>query len=126
MHQRGRLQGLAGLFVGQLLGRQLAKFVVDQQQELIGGVRVALLDGGQDVGDFTHWRLKRLKPPAKCPHPTPGTGSGKVNLDERGTVELTGLFPATELDSDYTHRLATSPEVLRHTSDQQHSGARGV
>jgi len=36
MHQRGRLQGLAGLFVGQLLGRELAQLVVDQWQELLG------------------------------------------------------------------------------------------
>jgi hypothetical protein len=30
MHQRGRLQGPAGLFVGQLLGRESAQLVVDE------------------------------------------------------------------------------------------------
>src|SRR5262249_28510735 len=54
VHQRGRLQGLAGLFVGQLVGRELAQLVVDQRQELRGGLRVALLDGGQDAGDVAH------------------------------------------------------------------------
>ena len=37
-------------------GRQLAQLVVDQRQQLLGGVRVALLDGGQDAGDVGHDR----------------------------------------------------------------------
>jgi hypothetical protein len=45
---------LAGRFLDQLLGGQLAELVVDQRQELLGGVRVALLDGGQDLGNVTH------------------------------------------------------------------------
>ena len=35
-------------------GRELAQLVVDQRQELLGGVRVALLDGGQDLRDVGH------------------------------------------------------------------------
>ena len=35
--QGGGLQRLAGLLLGQLLGRQLAQLVVDQRQELLGG-----------------------------------------------------------------------------------------
>ena len=35
MHKRRRLQGLAGLFVGQLLGRELAKLVIDQWQQTL-------------------------------------------------------------------------------------------
>ena len=50
------LERLAGLLLGQLLGRQLAQLVVDQRQELLGGVRVALLDGRQDAGDVVHGR----------------------------------------------------------------------
>src|SRR5262245_19283893 len=52
--QSGRLEGLAWFLLGQLLGRQLAQLIVDQRQELLGGVGVALLDGGQDLGDFAH------------------------------------------------------------------------
>src|SRR5262249_60019616 len=52
--QGGRLQRLAGPLLGQLLGRQLPQLVVDQRQELFRGVRVAPLDGGQDLGDFAH------------------------------------------------------------------------
>jgi hypothetical protein len=46
MDQGRGLERLPGLFVGQLLGSQAAQLVVDQRQELLGGVRVALLDGG--------------------------------------------------------------------------------
>ena len=48
--QGGRLQRLAGPLPGQLVGRQTAEFVVDQRQELLGGVRVARLDCRQDPG----------------------------------------------------------------------------
>src|SRR5262245_23970779 len=52
--QSGRLDGLAWFLLGQLLGRQLAQLIVDERQELLGGAGVALLDGGQDLGDFAH------------------------------------------------------------------------
>ena len=48
--QGGGLERLAGLLLGQLLGRQLAQLVVDQRQELLGRLRVALLDGREDAG----------------------------------------------------------------------------
>ena len=48
------LERLARLLLGQPLRRQLAQLVVDQRQELLGGGRVALLDGGQDAGDVAH------------------------------------------------------------------------
>ena len=48
------LERLARLLVGQLLRGQLAQLVVDQRQELLGGVRIALLDGGQDARNFVH------------------------------------------------------------------------
>ena len=43
------LERLPGLLAGQLLCGQLAEFVVDQRQELPGGVRVALLDRREDA-----------------------------------------------------------------------------
>ena len=49
------LERLARLLLGQPLRGQLAQLVVDQRQQLLGGVRVALLDGGQDAGDLAHW-----------------------------------------------------------------------
>jgi hypothetical protein len=50
------LERLARLLLGQLVRRQLPQLIVDQRQKLLGGVRVALLDGGQDASDFGHWR----------------------------------------------------------------------
>jgi hypothetical protein len=52
MHQGRRLEGLTGLLLGQLGRRQLAQLVVDQRQELLGGVWVAVLDGIQQVADI--------------------------------------------------------------------------
>ena len=51
VHQRGRLQSLAGLFVGQSLGRELSQLAVDKRQELLRGRGIALLDGAQDTRD---------------------------------------------------------------------------
>ena len=53
------LERLAGLLAGQLPRGQLAQLVVDQRQELSGGLRVALLDRREDVSDVVHWRLSR-------------------------------------------------------------------
>src|SRR5262249_14521291 len=52
--QGGGVEGLSRLLVRQLLDGQLAQFVVDQRQELLGGLGVALVDGRQDVGDVAH------------------------------------------------------------------------
>jgi hypothetical protein len=54
MHEGRRLKRLPRRFVCQLLGRQLAPLVVDQRQQLLGGVGVAVLDGGQDTRDLGH------------------------------------------------------------------------
>ena len=54
MNESGGLQGLARPFPGHLLRRQLAQFVINQRQELLGGVRVALLDGGKDASNVGH------------------------------------------------------------------------
>jgi hypothetical protein len=71
VHQRRCLQRLAGLFLGELLRRQFAQFVVNKQQELLGSVRVAVLDGGQDLGHVTHW------------HPRPACQSGAASSCSR-------------------------------------------
>ena len=47
-------QKLAQEQPGQTLRRQAAQFVVHQRQQLLGGVRVAPLDGVQDARGFTH------------------------------------------------------------------------
>ena len=52
--QGGGLGRLPRRFPGKLLRGQLAQLVVDQRQELAGGVRVAFGDGVQGLGDLPH------------------------------------------------------------------------
>ena len=79
------LERLAGLLLRQLLGGQLAQLVVDQRQELLGRLRVALLDGREDAGDVVH--------AGRCPGP-----SGRVaTRTDAGATTL-------RLDSDEADR----------------------
>ena len=66
MDQGRGVERLARLLLGQLLGRQLAQLVVDQGQELLGGLRVALLDGRQDAGYVVHRRGRRVNAAVAC------------------------------------------------------------
>ncbi len=54
MHKGSGLQGLAGRFVGHTCGRQFAQFVVDQWQQLLSGLRLALLNAIEDARDLIH------------------------------------------------------------------------
>ena len=54
MDQGGGLQRLAWLLLGQLVGRQLAQLIINQRQEPLGSVWVALLYRGQDAGHLGH------------------------------------------------------------------------
>ena len=54
MHERGWLQGLAGRFVGHLVRGELAQFVINQRQQLIGGRGMAALDGLEQLRQFGH------------------------------------------------------------------------
>src|SRR5262249_61977222 len=50
----GGLERLAGLLLGQLLGREPPQLVIDQRQELARRVGVAFVDGRQDTRDVAH------------------------------------------------------------------------
>src|SRR5438270_13719634 len=54
MHQGGGLERLPGLLLSQLRRRQLAQRIVDQRQQLLGGVGVALVNGVQHTRHFVH------------------------------------------------------------------------
>ena len=71
VHQGRGLERLAGLLPRQLPGGQLAQLVVDQGQELLGRLGVALLDGREDAGDVVHRRWP------------PGTGVPQVAAHPR-------------------------------------------
>src|SRR5262249_41221453 len=79
------LERLSRPLLGHLLGRQLAEFVVHQRQELRGGVRVALFDGGQDAGNFAHRRYRqggKLRRNVRAPIP-----SGSQNRSPPGAPD---------------------------------------
>lgn len=54
MDQSRRFQCLARPLLGQFARGKVAQLVVNQRQELFGGVRVALPDCGQDAGHLAH------------------------------------------------------------------------
>jgi len=54
VNQRRGLERLPGLLVRHPGGRQFAQLVIDQREQLIGGMGIALLDCRQDVSDIAH------------------------------------------------------------------------
>jgi len=54
MDERRRLQGLAGGFVGHPGRREPPQFVIDQREQLLGGLRVARLSAVEDVCHVGH------------------------------------------------------------------------
>jgi len=62
VNQGRGLERLAGLLPRQLPGRQAAQLVVDQWQQLLGRLPVALLDRGEDVGHVRHRHAHRRSP----------------------------------------------------------------
>ena len=66
-----------GFSCGQPGGRELAQLVVDERQQSLGGLRVALLDGGQDAGDVGHDRQSYHGPdPSAAAIPAGGSRHG--------------------------------------------------
>src|SRR5262249_36313373 len=95
MHQRGRLKCLPWLLLGQSLSRELAQLVVDQRQELLGGVRAALLDVGQNVREVVHGG-----------HPVAGTfRSGRAPSAQSGL----GSFTEHRRDGEGSNRQEAAP-----------------
>ena len=67
MDERGRLEGVARAFPGHFMRGQAAQFVVNQRQQFVRGLGVALLDGGENAGNVAH---------ASASHFGGGTGAG--------------------------------------------------
>jgi hypothetical protein len=53
MDERRGLQRLSRLLLSQLLYRQFAQLFVDQRQQLLRGMRIALLQRGQNARVYT-------------------------------------------------------------------------
>lgn len=54
VNQGSALKRLPRLLAGQLLLRQLPQLVINQRQEPLGGLQIAMFNGGQDGSDFLH------------------------------------------------------------------------
>ena len=54
MHQRGGLQRLSGFLIGHADDGQLAQFLIDQRQQLIGRLRIARINGVEQLGNVGH------------------------------------------------------------------------
>lgn len=54
VNERGGLQSLSGIFARHLLRGQLAQFFINQREQLIRGVRVALVNALENDGEFAH------------------------------------------------------------------------
>ena len=52
---------LSGLLLSEFLRRQAPQLIVDQWQELLRGVGIASLDGGQNAGNLTHRRHQEAR-----------------------------------------------------------------
>ena len=82
MNQGGGLKRLPWLLPGHPLGRQLTKLVVDEGEQLLRRLGIALLDRTKDLGDVAHQRRVQEKANARDysvlrmyePHPRPKAG----------------------------------------------------
>src|SRR5262249_16125098 len=86
--QGGGLEGLAGLLLRQLGPRQLPQFVVDEGQQLVGGLRVSLLDSTQDARHLTHRRHSKARTTkryltSRVPSVRSGSAQAPTRLTER-------------------------------------------
>lgn len=57
MDERRRLQRLPGFFLSQLLSGQPTKFVIDERQQLVRRLFIALAGGFQKLGHFVHCEI---------------------------------------------------------------------
>src|SRR5262249_40257671 len=121
MDQGRGLECLAGLFLGELLGRQLAQLVIDQRQKLLGGVRIALLDGRQDAGDIAHARKYSGQGSAHpCGAKRPGwsrsnaTKVARRHIGGGGGMSALELFPAQPAPARTCARRSDTRMALIH------------
>src|SRR5262249_26135005 len=83
------------------------------RQQLFGGVRVALFDGGQDAGDFVHRRYPaggKLRRNVRAPIPSSGRNRSPPGAPDR-VVRPPIYSPGG--DEDSTRGLPPSPRLFR-------------
>jgi hypothetical protein len=94
--QGGGAECLARLLLGQLVGGEPAQLVVDQRQELAGGLEVARLDGGQDERYLSHRRHRGAGEVAqpKVAQSIPAAGKEGADFLERENAQRFGFEAA--------------------------------
>src|SRR5262249_25084283 len=70
VNQGRGLKRLAWLLLSEFLGCELAQFVIDQGQQLVGSLRIALLDSRQDARNFVHGSTETFAIPSGISSPT--------------------------------------------------------
>jgi hypothetical protein len=86
MHERGRLERMAGLLASHLPARHLAQFRINERQQFVPRAGIALLDRRKNAGDVCHElpTLIRAAPMAMESFPT------------LKAAEVPGAFDATK------------------------------
>ena len=88
MDPRRGLERLAQPLAGEPLGRERAQLVVDQRQELLGRLRVALLDIQEDAAHVRHRQARRRATRALSTEPGPSDGARQtIARSGRGDTE---------------------------------------
>ena len=59
--ERRGLQGLPHPLIGHADGGQLAQFLIDQWEQLVGGLGITCVNGMEQLGDVGHGREPTLK-----------------------------------------------------------------
>src|SRR5262249_46653405 len=106
--QGGRLERQPPLLLGQFRCRELAQLVVDQRQELLGSVEVALLDGRQDACNFTHGSED-----TRCGVTLQERGVSWVQTQSRGSNN--SLAPFFRTGVYYPNEVFDFPQVVPRT-----------
>ena len=99
VHQIGRLEGLPRGLASEPLGGQLAQFLVDQGQELLGCLQVALLDRREDLRDVVHRKEspERNNPAASTRPRAPSLGSSRSPGRADGVAPQTNTHESEEV-----------------------------
>ncbi len=99
MHQSRGLQGVARCLPSHLVRRQLAEFIVDKREQLLGGFPVASLNRLEDTRDFDHGLS--LPDSDSLLHPVPKPNPGNPLCSPAKTPGVPRL-PRFEMDGAVT------------------------
>ena len=85
MHQSRRLKRLSGFLIGHPDGGEFAQFSIDQREQFLGSLSVALLHSVENASDVTHgWvRNRRSERPARHVSARPAWSYSRIRVTTR-------------------------------------------